>query len=180
MNKNMTVASWITLCRLVLIFPICSAIISKAWGAAFLCTVFAGLTDVLDGFIARYLNQETAFGAFLDAFVDKVLMGAIILSYLATNQNIPFLWQCLGIFIISKELVQIFGTLFLFVKGNLQTVKPSLWGKASMCGQLIFVLLLMFNSTCNYVISLCILIPIFLLLFASGLSYGALFIKLIR
>jgi cardiolipin synthase len=178
-GKKMTIASVITLGRLALISPICQAIISQELTQAFWYTVLAGITDILDGFIARYLKQETDLGAFLDAFVDKILMSAVIWTLLVRMQ-LPVPFKILAISIVIKEMVQLIASGYLFVTGRLQTVKPSLWGKASMCGQLFFVLFLMLNSEYSHAFSLCMATPIFVLLFVSAISYGNLFVRLIR
>lgn len=177
--KNMTLATCFTLCRLWLAIPICNAIILRSWHYAFCYTILAGFTDFFDGFIARYYNQETSFGAFLDAFVDKLLMGSVIWILLQTIE-MPIPFKIIGLFIIFKEALQVICSLYLCAKGALVTVRPLLWGKASMCGQLFFVLFLLLNKDqCGYAV-LYVGAPVFMVIFASAVSYGALFTKLIK
>ena len=54
----------------------------------------SGLTDILDGFLARKLHQESAFGAKLDSIADFVFVGCLTI-FAVINMNIPrWLWLC--------------------------------------------------------------------------------------
>ena len=84
-EKSLNLPNAITLSRLLLSFVL-FAIIQQGeyWLLAAGLFVFAVATDVLDGWIARKLNQMSAFGAFLDPVADKLMVAAalIILSRL--------------------------------------------------------------------------------------------------
>lgn len=82
----MTLPNWITSARLVLTVVLC-ALMSVAWADAtsaraaawvvLILFLVAALSDVLDGYLARKLNQVTAFGRIFDPFVDKLLVCGI-------------------------------------------------------------------------------------------------------
>ena len=70
-----------------------------------LCTAtffVAGMTDWLDGYLAREMGQETAFGAFLDPVADK-LMVAIVLVLLVQSEATPWL-TIPALIIIGREI----------------------------------------------------------------------------
>tara|TARA_B100000989_G_C19500568_1_gene454077 strand:- start:1139 stop:1549 length:411 start_codon:yes stop_codon:yes gene_type:complete len=62
----------------------------------------AGLTDFLDGFVARYLNQESTFGANLDLLADKIFVCCLLIFLTFHFDNFIFLLMTL--FIIAREL----------------------------------------------------------------------------
>lgn len=111
-----------------------------AWHIAFALFVVAAITDVLDGWIARWFNQRTFLGAALDPLADKVLVVAVFAT-LAFVQSPLFaipLWFV--ILVLLKEAVQIAGALFVFsVKGHLH-IAPTLLGKGTMVAQTIFIM----------------------------------------
>ncbi|MHB1951359.1 MAG: CDP-diacylglycerol--glycerol-3-phosphate 3-phosphatidyltransferase [Acidiferrobacteraceae bacterium] len=77
----------LTLLRLVLI-PVFVLIYYSSWHWSHLATalvfLLAALTDWLDGYLARKLNQLSAFGAFLDPVVDKLMVAAALILLLGT------------------------------------------------------------------------------------------------
>ena len=79
---NLTVANQLTILRIVFI-PVFIILLSYGWnGLALLIFVTAGVTDVLDGIIARRFGQKTSVGTVLDPLADKLLMvtSIVILS----------------------------------------------------------------------------------------------------
>lgn len=81
--------------------------------------VLAYLTDVLDGYLAKRLNQVTALGYVLDPFMDKVGIDTIII-FLAIWRNYP-LWAAM--IIISRDVLALLAGLLLI--GNRRLVMPS-------------------------------------------------------
>lgn len=63
----------------------------------------ASLTDLLDGWIARYFKQETTFGAFLDPIADKVMVMAVLVLLVQVHANLLF--TLCAILIASRELI---------------------------------------------------------------------------
>lgn len=87
--------------------------------------LFAGLTDVLDGYIARKYNMITRWGAILDPLADKLMSITVLLS-LAIKEIIPF-WV---LFVIGiKEALMIWGAAVLFNKGAF--VSAEIYGKVA-------------------------------------------------
>lgn len=90
---------------------------------SFILFVISGITDVLDGFIARKFNQISDIGKVLDPLADKVT----ILSVLACLYSNGFINIFIFIFIAAKEIFQIIGGTFLWKKKIV--VSSNFWGK---------------------------------------------------
>jgi len=106
----MTLASYISCLRIVLIVPIiCFLDLGYGTGPgiynylAFSLFVLAGLTDYLDGYIARRTNSETHLGALLDLIADKLLVSLVMiwLVYIDLNLSVAIA----ALIIVSRELV---------------------------------------------------------------------------
>src|SRR6056297_586132 len=89
----------LTLLRIFLVPGLLIAIIYDSHGIALSILVLAGLTDVLDGFLARRLNQKTRLGAFLDPLADKLLMTVSFIA-LAVRGLLPA-W--LAVLVVSRD-----------------------------------------------------------------------------
>src|SRR6266478_5706796 len=98
--------------------------------------VFAlgGVTDFLDGFTARRMNQQTALGAYLDPVADKLL---VITSFIMLGliDGIP---EWLAVVVVSRDILILigYGIIYLLVEER-PPVKPSLIGKYSTMLQLL-------------------------------------------
>ena len=86
----------ISLSRIFLIFPIILCIMINNIQLAFLFFLIASFTDFLDGYIARYLRQESVLGANLDLLADKIFVSSLLifisfhfdnLIYVDLNEN---------------------------------------------------------------------------------------------
>ncbi|MBN8626200.1 MAG: CDP-alcohol phosphatidyltransferase family protein, partial [Planctomycetes bacterium] len=70
----MNLANWLTLLRLCLVPVVILAIIQNWWQIAFAAFAVAGVSDAVDGFVARRFNQMSELGALLDPVADKALL----------------------------------------------------------------------------------------------------------
>lgn len=110
----------LTLLRFILIVPIVITIANERFIIALILLAFSGLTDVLDGTIARKFNFITDFGKLMDPFADKATQVAILVT-LCIKGIIPF-W-ILAI-VVLKEFAMISGASFLYGK---ELVVSSKW-----------------------------------------------------
>jgi len=95
---------------------------NKVW--AFAVFILAGLTDVLDGFIARRFNLVTKWGKLMDPLADKLMLITVLVC-LFIDGVVP-LWVIL--IIALKELLMIFGAAFLY-KNRHVVVQSNFYGK---------------------------------------------------
>ena len=128
----------ITCIRFILIGPILWALLKKYYPLAFYLFLIAGLSDGLDGLLARFFGWTTHLGALLDPLADKLLlMGSfIVLAYL---KQIPFL---LTAFVIGRDIWIMGGALvYRYWVGPLD-YKPVWISKLNTFLQLVLVTLL--------------------------------------
>lgn len=91
-----------------------------------LCVLlFAGLTDVLDGYIARTYKLETYAGQLLDPLADKLTMVAVLFS-LIQSSRVP--WLVAGL-LVFRDVVMIIGAAFFYFQGKRAVPKANIWGK---------------------------------------------------
>ncbi len=102
----------LTICRFVLIPFIVSEILYKNFIVAFILLTISGITDVLDGMIARKYNFITNFGKLIDPVADKCTQIATLIAL----TNIHMIPQWILVVILSKEAVMIAGAAFLYGK----------------------------------------------------------------
>lgn len=110
----------LTMIRFLLIPFILFFIFTEQYIAAFIMLTVSGLTDVLDGIIARKFNCITNFGKLIDPLADKTTQISILAAL--TFKGIIPLWMLLVVFI--KEFVMIAGASFLYGK---ELVVSSKW-----------------------------------------------------
>ena len=104
--------------------------------AALVLFAIAGITDVLDGYIARRYKAGSRLGALLDPVADKVLLdGAfLILGY---NSIIPF---SLTTFVLGRDLMILVFAMVTLARKTRRDFPPSVWGKASTGAQIAYIL----------------------------------------
>ena len=123
----MNIPNILTIIRIlsVPVFVIC-LFYDRFW-VALLIFVGAGITDGLDGLIARVYHQRTTTGAYLDPIADKLLLATAFIV-LAILGNIP-VW--LTVIVIAKDVIVALGVLILFLTSRRVEVKPVLIGKTT-------------------------------------------------
>jgi len=127
----------LTLLRMVIIPPVNLAILYGHFGTAFALVLVAGISDGLDGLLARRLGQQTTLGAYLDPIADKLLLNSSIVS-LGVAQAIP-LW--LVILVLSRDVIILATALAMILTTSLRTFQPSFYGKANTFSLITTVLL---------------------------------------
>ena len=137
-ERRITVSNVITVVRMVLVPFVVCAMIAGWWGTAFVVFSVAAMTDALDGFTARLLNERTLLGACLDPIADKLLVLSCFatLSFVQTPLFvIPswFVWV-----ILTKELVLVALAAYGLSRGYIE-ICPTRLGKATMFAQILFI-----------------------------------------
>ncbi|MBY0502122.1 MAG: CDP-alcohol phosphatidyltransferase family protein [Alphaproteobacteria bacterium] len=132
----MNLPNLISLARLLSVPLIISLILSHQLLAAFVLFSLAGLSDALDGFLARIFKSRTTLGAYLDPIADKALLVGV---YAALGQSgLIELW--LVILVIFRDVLIIGGILLLFLFKSTIEMKPLMISKANTVIQLVYAL----------------------------------------
>jgi cardiolipin synthase (CMP-forming) len=126
----------ISMLRVLLVAPICWLLWHRQWPSALTLVAVAGVSDGLDGFLARHYGLQSRLGGMLDAIADKLLLVScfVILAWLGEAP----LW--LSAIVCGRDLVIAFGALLwrLFI-GRIYP-QPSLLSKACTLMQIVYLL----------------------------------------
>ncbi|HMK74815.1 MAG TPA: CDP-alcohol phosphatidyltransferase family protein [Thermodesulfobacteriota bacterium] len=132
----MSLPNILTLLRVLLIPLFVILIINKHLDWALLTFAIAGITDGLDGLIARLTHQRTELGAYLDPIADKLLLFAAFVS-LAIIEVIP---SWLVVIVITRDVIILMGFLVMFLTGYHPKINPSLLSKTTTTFQILTIL----------------------------------------
>ena len=124
----------ISLLRLLLVPFTVWLIISEAYGAAFASFVAAGISDGIDGYLARRFDWRTRLGAYLDPLADKTLLVSVFVT-LGLLKLIPA-W--LAILVVSRDALIVGAVLLSRIMDNPVRVAPLLVSKANTLAQILF------------------------------------------
>lgn len=134
----MGLANWLTIVRIALIPVFVILLVYNRVRVALAVFCLAGLTDALDGYIARTRGTSTRLGAFLDPLADKLLLSA---SFVTLTYRLPHLlpfW--LTALVISRDLLLILAAALVHMTGGQIRPAPTLLGKATTAFQMATVL----------------------------------------
>ena len=139
----MNLPNMLTILRILLVplFVYLLVYSHTAWALAIF--VLAGLTDALDGAIARMWNQQTDLGRYLDPLADKLLILSAFVALSALSW-LPF-WVVL--IVVSRDVILTVGTVVMHLTQGGFDVNPSLLGKATTFAQLTLVVLTLMMVT---------------------------------
>lgn len=129
----------LTLLRLIFVPLIVICIMYGRWHIALGLFVAAGLSDGLDGLLARLLHQQSVLGQFLDPIADKLLLSALFLV-LSSLHKIPWLYTVL---VFSRDVCIVLTAAVLYAAASYRKFRPSIFGKINTAAQvaaLFFVL----------------------------------------
>src|SRR5437868_15302855 len=107
---------------------------------ALILTIIAGLSDGLDGLLARRLHQQTTLGQYLDPIADKLLLSTLFLV-LSVLHKIPWKYT---VMVFSRDMAILATSAVLYTIAGLRNFSPSIFGKANtfaQIGAIFFVML---------------------------------------
>ena len=125
----------LTLLRLFIIPFLVIAILYSHWGWTFSLFMLAGISDGLDGLLARWLHQHTTLGLYLDPIADKLLLSTLFLVLTHVHQ-IP---RYVTILVFSRDLGILLIATLLFATHTLRDFRPSFFGKCNTFVQILAV-----------------------------------------
>jgi cardiolipin synthase len=137
---------------------------------AFLVFVGAGVSDAIDGWIARAWNARSALGALLDPIADKALLVSVYVTLAAIN----VLPDWLAILVVFRDLLIVGGVILLWVLGVPARIRPLMVSKANTFAQIALAALALLLA--GFALSAPLLLEAMIWLvaattFASGAAY---------
>jgi len=129
----------LTLLRLFIIPFLVIAILDERYRIAFALFMLAGVSDGFDGLLARWLQQQTKLGLYLDPIADKLLLSTLFLVLTHVNL-IP---RYVTVLVFSRDLGILLIATLLFATGTLRDFHPSLFGKLNTLVQIVTLVVIL-------------------------------------
>lgn len=127
------IPNFITLARVLSVPVIFWLLVDGSSRAAFFVFLFAGISDAVDGFLAKRFNWTTELGAYLDPLADKLLIVSIYIA-LGVSQKIP-LW--LVIAVVSRDILILLAVLLSWLLDRPVHIKPLAVSKLNTAAQIV-------------------------------------------
>jgi len=143
----LTVPNQLTILRIMLIPAFVLLVVYGYLGWALVTFLTAGITDGLDGLIARRAGQRTSLGAWLDPMADKLLL--VTTFVVLTLPDIPLtnhlpLW--LTVLVISRDIVIVAVVAIVSLAIGPRTFTPSVWGKLATATYIVTSVVIMYYN----------------------------------
>jgi cardiolipin synthase len=155
-SRIITVPNLLTVFRMVLIPVFVSLVFYQRFVSALVVFIVAGLTDGLDGLLARRFDQKSQLGTILDPIADKMMMvtSFVVLSMrsvfpqpVASHLPIPF-WVTIAV--ISRDVFILVGAASINIVTGFRGFRPSLLGKINTTVQIVAIGVIMFAASVPY------------------------------
>lgn len=170
----MTIPNILSILRMVLIPFFVMALIYGHPETALWIFISAGITDGLDGFIARVFDQKSDLGAFLDPMADKLLLTSALIALAIPEAGIPHgIPTWLPVLTITRDVVIVLIALSLNVTFSVKNFPPSGLGKVTTFFQITFVAAVLIQNAYIFPNRLVNILMVFVAFFTvlSGLHY---------
>lgn len=138
--------------------------------AAFWLFVAAGISDAVDGYLAKRLNAETVLGKYLDPLADKALLVSVFISLGAVG----YLQSWLVILVVFRDALIVSGALLYHTMTQKLTLEPLWISKLNTAAQIVLVAMLLGERGMDLPIHMATQLMVFataLTTFASGAAY---------
>jgi cardiolipin synthase len=129
----LNIPNLITLGRIILVPVVFWLLVSGQTKAAFFLFVVAGVSDAVDGFLAKRYGWVTELGAYLDPLADKLLIVCIFIA-LGVSSKLP-LW--LVIAVVSRDALIVMGVVLAWLLGHPVNIRPLAVSKANTVAQIV-------------------------------------------
>jgi len=140
LSQLLSAPNQLTLLRMMFLPFIVIKLVEGHYTSALILFVLAGMSDGLDGLLARVLKQQTVLGQYLDPIADKLLLSTMFLV-LSILHQIPWKFTVL---VFSRDISILAASAVLYAIAGLRDFRPSIFGKANTFAQVaavFFVLL---------------------------------------
>ena len=132
----------LTLLRLIFIPLTVIAVLENHYIWALSLFIVAGISDGLDGLLARLLEQRTVLGQYLDPIADKLLLSTMFLV-LSTAHKIP--WS-VTVLVFARDIIIVIICALLYATGLIRVFRPSWLGKANTLAQIVTIPLVLLRE----------------------------------
>ena len=144
----MTIPNLVTTLRIILAPIFVIYLIHGHLITAMVILVIGGVSDGIDGLVARLFNQKSRVGTYLDPLADKIMLIAAFIA-LTTQEFIP---SWLTVTVISRDVLILVGVLILFLNSMKFTVQPTVSSKITTCLQFVTVILVLSRDIISFAI----------------------------
>lgn len=127
--------------------------------------LLAGITDVLDGYIARTFNMITKWGVVLDPLADKAMLLTVLICFTSKNYIPVWIITIIGI----KELLMVIGGLVLYYNYDKKVVPANKYGKVATVSFYVAIIAISFEI--NKIISLLLIVTAVVLALIAFINY---------
>lgn len=157
----------ISLLRIVLVLPTVMALINQQYVFALILFTVAGVSDALDGYIAKRYHYESRLGTILDPLADKLLVVAtyIVLAW----QGLLPVW--LTVAVVMRDLVILAGAGLYYLLVGAYEMAPTLLSKINTVAQIVLGLIVVFSNGVR-ALPESIIAPLIMLVLATTLASG--------
>lgn len=132
----MTVPNLITTLRIILTPIFIIYLLNEQLLSALVVFIVCGVSDGLDGFLARVLKQKSMLGAYLDPIADKLILASTFIV-LAVMEFIP---SWLAVIVITRDVLISLGVIVLLIYRMEIRIRPSILSKITTCCQFITII----------------------------------------
>lgn len=133
MNELRAAPNQLTFLRLCLVPFLVLAILDGHFRTGFVLFVIAGITDGLDGLLARMLKQQTMLGQYLDPVADKLLLSTL---FLVLNHE-GLISRRVTVLVFGRDLGILMVAAILYASMGMRDFRPSIYGKANTLAQIL-------------------------------------------
>lgn len=129
----MSIPNLITLMRVILVPVVFWLLVTDQLKAAFMVFLVAGISDAVDGFLAKRYKWETELGAYLDPLADKLLIVSIFIA-LGVTAKLP---SWLVIAVVSRDLLIVIAVILSWLLNHPTPMRPIAISKANTVAQIL-------------------------------------------
>jgi cardiolipin synthase (CMP-forming) len=133
-GRHLSIPNLVTLARILSVPVMIWAIVTGWMLAAFLLFLAAGVSDAIDGYLAKRFGMTSELGAYLDPLADKALIVSIYVT-LGISGDIP---RWLVILVVSRDVMIVGAVILSWLVGKPVPMKPLLVSKLNTAAQIVF------------------------------------------
>ena len=173
-RMSFTIPNLLSLLRMALVPPFIIALINGQTKRALLIVVVAGISDVLDGFIARFFNQQSLLGSYLDPLADKLLVTAAYVTLAVPGLHRGFqIPAWVTVVVIARDVLLVVVALVLYLAAGVRSFPPSVLSKITTVVQILAVAIVLLTPVWPELdtAALVLVYAVAFLTMGSGLDY---------